>query len=280
MLHYIDKDFNKDFTKHYSLLFQMEEQQYVYAVYEKRTGKLQVLKSVQLNSAGAGDWLTKLKISVTSEDILQSPYYEIKVGIADAPFVLVPRILFEDNRAAQYLGLNAEVNGNDKVVVNNIKSVFAKNVFACSQAQANYFSEVFDNPKLFHCATGLLESVARVKDSFVDQQMILDIKPGIIHIVYYEKREFKFMNHYRFVNKEDFLYYVLLVADQFMVDRNTCDLKLSGEIVPDSMLFGELWKFFKNISFLQHNETMIIPDDLKEKPMYIYNTLLSLDLCE
>jgi hypothetical protein len=38
---------------------------------------------------------------------------------------------------------------------------------------------------------------------------------------------------------------VLLVADQFMIDRNTCDLKLSGEIVPDSMLFGELWKFFK-----------------------------------
>jgi len=59
-----------------------------------------------------------------------------------------------------------------------------------------------------------------------------------------------------------------------------CDLKLSGEIVPDSMLFGELWKFFKEISFLQMNENIVLPDALKETPLYIYNTLLSLDLCE
>ncbi|HRF77247.1 MAG TPA: DUF3822 family protein, partial [Chitinophagales bacterium] len=80
MLHFIDKDFNKDFTRHYSLLFQLEEQQYAYAVYEKRTGKLQVLKSIQLNSASSGDILTNLKNSVTADDILQAPYHEAKVG--------------------------------------------------------------------------------------------------------------------------------------------------------------------------------------------------------
>ncbi len=280
MLHFIDKDFNKDFTRHYSLLFQLEEQQYAYAVYEKRTGKLQVLKSVQLNSASSGDILTKLKNSVTSDDILQAPYHEVKVGLVASPFSFVPRVLFEEEKAAAYLKITAETSQADVVHTNNVKGVFAKNIFSVDQSIHQYLHEVFDRPKLFHCVSGLIETAIRVKDNFADQQIVLDIKPGIMHIAYFEKRDFKFNNQYRYVNKEDFLYYVLLVADQFMIDRNTCDLKLSGEIVPDSMLFGELWKFFKNISFLQMGETIATPDELKEKPLYIHNTLLSLDLCE
>ncbi len=280
MLQYLDKDFNKDFTRHYSLLFQLEEQQYSYAVYEKRTGKLQVLKTVQLNNAAPGDMLTKLRISVTSEDMLQAPYHEIKIGISYAPFTLVPRVLFEEDKAERYLSLSAEIASTDTVLSNNVKAVYARNIFALPANETKYLKEVFDHPKFYHIGSGLLELASRMKDQFTDQQLILDIKPGVMHILYFEKREFKFMNQYRYVNKEDFLYYVLLVAEQFMVDRNVCDLKLSGEIVPDSMLFGELWKFFKEISFLQMNENIVLPDTLKETPLYIYNTLLSLDLCE
>lgn len=280
MVHFKDKDFNKDFTSHYSLLLQLEEQQYSYAIYEKRTGRLQVLKTVALNANVSGDMLGKLRISVTSDDMLQAPFHEVKVGISYTPFTLVPRVLFEESRAAAYLSLSAEVADNSHVIANNVKGVFTRNVFAIPQPEFDYLNEVFDRPKVFHTASGLLESAYANKEQFADQQIILDIKPGLIHILFFEKREFKFMNQFRYVNKEDFLYYVLLIADQFMVDRNVADLKLSGEIMPDSMLFGELWKFFKNISFLGANENIVLPTELKEKPIYIHNTLLSLDLCE
>mgnify|MGYP003379198417 CR=1 FL=1 len=82
------------------------------------------------------------------------------------------------------------------------------------------------------------------------------------------------MNQFRFVNKEDFLYYVLLVSDQYNIDRENCDLKLSGEIMPDSLLFGELWKFFKTISFVPLNENIVLPKELQEKPFYYYNLSL------
>ncbi len=280
MFDYTDKEFNKDFTRHYSLLLQLEEQQYSYAIYEKRTGKLQALKTVTLNNAAPGDMLSKLRISVTNDDMLQVPYHEVKVGFTSSPFTLVPRVLFEDDKAAQYLALSAEIEANTKIYANNVKGVYTRNVFSVNTAAIDYLNDVFERPKIFHAASALLETAYRSREQFADQQLILDIKPGTIHILYFEKREFKFMNQYHYVNKEDFLYYVLLVADQFMIDRNVADLKLSGEIVPDSMLFGELWKFFKNISFLPTNENIELPNELKEKPIYIHNTLLSLDLCE
>lgn len=280
MYNYIDKDFNKDFTKHCSLLFQLEEQQYSFAIYEKRSGLLQVLKTVNLNAASPLEMLNKLKISVTSEDVLQVPFHEVKIGICCTPFTLIPRVIFEEDKKRNYLELTATLENEDNVLVNNINKIFIKNVFSISSRELNYIDEVFPNPKIFHIGTSILENAVRNKDEFFDQQLLLDIKPGVIHILYFEKKEFKFMNQFRFVNKDDFLYYVLLVSDQYNIDRETCDLKLSGEIMPDSLLFGELWKFFKTISFAPINENIVLPKELQEKPFYYYNSLMSLDLCE
>ncbi len=280
MYNYIDKEFNKDFTKHCSLLFQLEEQQFAYAIYEKRSGQLQVLKTLQLNTVNPAEMLEKLKLAIISEDFLQVPFHEIKVNICYSAFTLIPRVIFEDDKARNYLELSAPVESGDTVLVNNINKLFIKNVFSVPNTQVQYLNEIFQSPKIFHIGTTLLENAVRNKDEFNNQQLILDIKPGVIHILYFENKEFKFLNQFRWVNKDDFLYYVLLISDQFNIDREHCDLKLSGEIVPDSMLFSELWKFYKNISFTALNENIVLPKELQEKPFYYFNSLMSLDVCE
>lgn len=280
MVQFTDSDFNKDFAGHYSLLFQLEEQQYSYAVYEKRKGKLQVLRTVTFNSGNQPDAMNRLKVSMTSDDILQAPFQEVRIGIVHAPFTLVPRVLFDEQLAQASLSLSASVPAGDHVAYNQVRGVFIKNIFSVPAGYKQFLEEVFQSPKWYHAGTALLESATRNKDQFADQQLVLDIKPGVIHLLYYEKKELLFMNQFRYVNKDDFLYYVLMIAEQYGVDRDSCDLKLSGEIVPDSQLFGELWKFFRNISFLAPNEHIVLPGELQEQPMYMFNTLLSLDLCE
>lgn len=280
MVQYTDSEFNKDFTNHYTLLFQLEEQQYTYAIYDKRKGKLHVLKTVPYNSGNHADGFERLRLSLTSEDLLQSAYQEVKVSWVSAPFTLVPRAIFEEDKASDYLKVAAHLRADEETQVNQIKGVFIKNVFAIPKQIRSYMQDLFASPKWFHAGSSLLELAMRNRDQFADQQLILDIKTGLITILYFEKKEFLFMNQYKYVNREDFLYFVLLVADQFSIDRETCDLKLSGEIVPDAQLYDELYKFFRNITFLQPNEHIVMPEPLAEKPMYMYNTLLSLDLCE
>lgn len=280
MVHFVDTDFNKDFTSHYSLLFQLEEHQYTYAVYDKRSGKLQLLKTVAFNSAFAPEAFSKFKVSVTAEDALQAMYKEVKIGVVDSAFTLLPRTIFEEEKAKAYLSLTSPIDDQSTVLVNQVRGIFVRNVFSLPLAISSYLDEVFTHPKWFHASTALMETAIRNRDQFADQQIILDIKPGVMYLMYYAKKEFVFMNQFKYVNKDDFLYYVLLMADQFEIDREHCDLKLSGEILPDSMLYNELWKFFSNISFLQPNEHIILPDALREKPVHMFNSLFSLDLCE
>ncbi len=278
MFQYTDEAFNKDFTKHCALLLQMEEQQFSYAIYEKRSGKLQVLRTVQIQ--GASGYMNKLKVALTSEDLLHVPFYEIKISVARTPFTFMPRVLHEEQLNKKYLALTAPVDDSDEIIVNNIRSLFIKNIFAVMGEEMDYLNEVFNKPKYFHVTSALLEHVLRNKDQLATQQLVIDIKQNLMHLVYFENGEFKFLNQFRFTGKDDFLYYLLLVADQFHIDRNTCDIKLSGEIMPDSVLFSEIWKYFMTISFLPMNENIVLPAELKEVPLYIYNTLFSLDLCE
>lgn len=280
MMHYADPAFNKDFSSHYTLLFQLEEQQYTYAIYDKRKGALQMLKTVGFNTSNHSDGANRLKISLTSEDILQAPFNEVRVSVVDAPFTLVPRVLFEDGKAADYLRLSAPVGPTDQVMVNQVRGVFIRTVFSVPDWLTAHVQDVFQSPKYYHAATAILEAATRNKDQFAEQQLILDIKPGVVFILYYEKKEFMYLNMFRFVNKDDFLYYVLLIAEEFGIDRTTAMLTLSGEIIPDAQLYDELWKFFSHINFLPANEHIQLPEALQQKPMHMFNTLLSLDVCE
>jgi len=219
-------------------------------------------------------------VALTSEDLLNLPFNEIRISIAKSPFTLIPRVLHEEELNRQYLSLTARVDESDEIIVNNIRSLFIKNVFCVEGEEMDYLREVFDKPKFYHLTSALLENILRNKDQLNPQQLLLDIRQNLMHVIYFENGEFKFLNQFRFTSKDDFLYYVLMVSDQFQVDRTMCDLKLSGEIMPDSQLFSELWKFFTTISFLPLNENIVLPPELSEKPMYMYNTLFSLDLCE
>lgn len=278
MYDFTDKAFSKDFTKHCSLLLQLEEQQFSYAIYEKRSGRLQVLKTVSVT--GGGTYMNKLKIALTNEDLLHVAFQEIHIAVAKSPFTLIPRAMYEEQLNKKYLALTAPVGQDAEIIVNHIRSLFIKNIFSVEGEEYDYLKEVFDKPKFFHISSALLESILRNKDQLNPQQLLVDIKQNLMHLIYFENGEFKFLNQFRFTNKDDFLYFILLVADQFQIDRNTCDVKLSGEIMPDSLLFSEIWKFFKTISFMPLNENIILPPELSEKPMHFYNTLFSLDLCE
>ena len=278
---YIDATFSKDFTQHYSLLLEIEPHQFSFALYEKNTGRLVVLKKNSIGvAAGEKDFLSRLKIAITKEDLLHVATLEQKISFCFQPFTLVPTLLFEEANAKKYLEMSAPVSSDEHVVVNYIKKIFVKNVFSVTREWEDYLAAEFSHAKFFHAVTPLLEWALQNRESFTSEQIIVDVKHNLFHVLYFEERELKFCNQFSYRNKEDFLYFLLLVCDQKQIDRNHADLKLCGEIIPDSQLFTEFWKFFANISFTGVPAQFKLPAELEETPMHIYNTLLSLHVCE
>ncbi|MBC8172709.1 MAG: DUF3822 family protein [Chitinophagales bacterium] len=280
MEQFTDTSFNKDFTQHYSLFLEIEEQQISFVICDYNAGKIAVLKRIGFNEVTNGtDFLTRLKTVISKEDFLHIPVKEIKIALTFPAFTLVPRMFFEEELAEKYLRYQANITVKETAEVNYIKKLFIKNVFAVDENLRRYISDTFTAPKIFHTTTALLARAADQKDDFSDSQLWIDVRQQLFHILYFENKEFKYLNQFQYKNKEDFMYFILLVSDQLKIDRNISDVKFSGHIVANSVLYNEVYKFFRNVSCADAYEHVSISAD-EEIPLHFYHALLSLQACE
>jgi hypothetical protein len=281
MEQYIDTGFSKDFAHNCNLLLELETQQLAFLICDKQSGKIHALKRLSFNtSTNSAAFLEQLKNVINKEDLLHLPFRETRISLAFHAFTLVPRSMYEESLSEKYLTHSAHVYTKDSVDVNSVKSFFLKNIYSADANLTSYLKQTFPGIKLFHITTSLLEYAAQNKDDFAASQLIIDVRQDMMHILYMQQKEFIYLNQFQYTNKEDFLYYVLLVCDQLDIDRTMCDLKLSGYITSDAILYNELYKFIANISFVQEQEHFKMPEELRNLPMHYYNTLMSLYLCE
>lgn len=280
MEQYIDINFNKDFAHSSSLLLEIDTQQFSFLIYDKQNGKIHALKRMSFNNQLKGTAFTEqLKSIINKEDLLHLLFKETKISLTFQAFTLVPKTIFDEVYKEKYLNHSAHVSMNENIDVNSIHAFFLKNIFSCNSGLKAYLQHAFPGAKFFHLTSSLLEYTAQNNEDFANSQLIIDVHQDVIHLLYMQEKKLLYLNQFQYKNKEDFLYYVLLVCDQLDVDRTLCELKLSGFITIESELYTELYKFFSGISFVPALEHFTVPEELQSLPVHYYTTLMSLHLC-
>jgi hypothetical protein len=277
---FIDEQFNRDFTRHYSLLLEAEAQQFTYVLYEKNTGKISLLKRTAINTTtnGAG-YAEMLKNTIHNDDYLHLPFLDVKISIVLGGFTLVPEVLFEEDRSADYLLTSSHVTYKELTAVNTNSGWGIKTIFTMHRDAQKYLLQLFPSAQLYHVCASLIAYMYHQRAVFAASQLLLDVRNASLHIAYVQNEQLQYINQFHFKNTDDFMYYILLVCDQLHIDRNHCNLMLCGYITEDSMLYNALYKFFINISFTTPQKGFTFPAGMQEKLAYFYNTLLSLHLC-
>lgn len=278
MEEFIDSNFNKGFTQQYHLLIEIDTQQISFALVNKDDLQISVLKRLLITKSVQNSQLFELiKNLINEEDLLHLPVKEIRISYSMSPFVLVPEQLFDPSKSKAYLEYSAHLTNSDAIALNSISNSGIKNIFSIDENFQRYLYSTFKNCLLFHSTTPLLEFCNNRRQTFAGAQLILELRQNFFHIMYYEKGKLHFANQFRYSSKEDFIYFVLLVCDQLNIDRNICELLLTGFIHQESQLYNELYKFFKNISFASFHQYAFQSKSLI--PEHYYISLLSLDLC-
>ena len=85
-----------------------------------------------------------------------------------------------------------------------------------------------------------------------------------------------FSNQFPFATEKDFLYYVMLVYSQFKLNPEETPLHISGQLVRESAIFKNLYRYIRNISFLNISDTHQLNKHLTEHPSYFYFDLLAI----
>ncbi len=221
-----------------------------------------------------------LKDIYISDELLKQPYKSIKIGILNQRTTLVPSDHFDVNQKEVYLkNMVADIE-KDTISFDDLKPLGIVNLYATDTDFTNQLYGYFPNAKIINAGTSLILGHRKIAENRTGRQICLNVRQGLLQISLFDNKELLFYNSFIYESSQDFIYYVMLVFDQFKLKPEGNTVHISGQIVKDSEIYHLLFRY------IRHLEMMPIPSyyklGTKGKLMneYQYFDLFSLKLCE
>lgn len=199
--------------------------------------------------------LEKIKSIFNEDPMLHKEYKEVFVIHQNSLNTLVPDIFFEEKSIASYLRYSIKTLQNDFITFDTISEINTKNVYVPYVNINNYLFQNFGEFEYKHHTTVLLEKLLKSNHS-EEKSMFVNVYENTFDVVVLEHKKPLFSNCFSYQTKEDFIYYILYVAEQLQLNTEEFNLYFMGAIDLQSSLYSIAFKYIKNIYFLESNSAI------------------------
>lgn len=119
------------------------------------------------------------------------------------------------------------------------------------EAQSEFYSAFF--PSAIPCILPL-QWMKIVLPLAANTSMFVNFDGHLMSVLYaLSSSQILFFNTFEFRTSEDFAYYINLVAQELQINREDCNLVLSGDIAFPSQLYSIAYTYFNKVSFLKND---------------------------
>lgn len=275
----IENNFSRRSTNTYelSILLGMDSFSYIVSNNQK---EILALKDFAYSSTpkNASEWEEHLRSVVNEDRYLRLRHQNTRVGLATTPFALVPERLYQAGKERSYLKELAKLNGSSKIMVDEIPNCDAHNVFAVDSTIIQFISGFFPGSRVFHLGSSMIGGLKRLSAIHTGKHLYVNVQSKELMAVLLEDGELQFINVYPYQSVKDFLYYILLIYDQYNLEQEYVPLHLSGKLMEDSEIYRLLHRYVKNLQFLDPPAFLKFGPKLNLHPKYFYFDLLSLNM--
>ncbi len=145
------------------------------------------------------------------------------------------------------------------ITLQNIQSLSIKDEYFIQSELINEFILTFSIPETlkklldsYFVGAAIVPSTFGIckhilKDTHHISQLNLHITPGEGHFFYVVSKQPKYFNTFRYKNKDDLLYFTLLVYKMLELEPDSYPLSISGLVEKDSEVFKLLYQYIRNI---------------------------------
>ncbi|MBW2937920.1 DUF3822 family protein [Aureisphaera sp. CAU 1614] len=195
--------------------------------------------------------LEELKKAFTEEERLSQTFSKVSVIFGSHFYTLVPSSLFDESKASEYLKFNTKILTNDFVSHDLVESHDIQVVYVPFVNINNYLFEKFGNFQYFHSATVLLKHFLDREKYTIKSKVFLNVEKDWFDCLAISQGKVELCNSYPFKSPEDFLYFTLFAFEQLHLNPDQVDVVLSGNIDNPSPLYELLYRYVRNISFIE-----------------------------
>lgn len=212
--------------------------------------------------------LEKIKEIFKKDTILQKDFSEVQVIHQNNLNTLVPNEFFNETHLKTYLNCNIKTLATDFITFDEINTISANNVYVPYVNINNYFFQHFGEFEYKHHTTAFIEKIVKLSIA-KEKTMFVNVSKSSIDILVTENNTILLANSFNYNSKEDFIYYILFVAEQLQLDTDTFSLYFTGAISLDSDIYKIAFTYIRNIYFLESNNTIFTTLNMKKHTNYI-----------
>jgi hypothetical protein len=237
----------------------------------------QLVRIFELNTVQSISKIVAQIQQIIQEDKpLNLPYKRIRIAYSGFITTLIPHRLFNPDEKEQYLSQITELDSAYEFRADHLLPVDAQNVYAIEEELATFMRLSYPGTMMLHLNTVIYSQIASIAKSVVGPSIFANIRGRNLNVFYFDKGELVFMNSFEFQASKDFVYYIMLVLNQFSLDSQKVPVYLSGEIVEESEIYRLLYRYVKFIHFLSNDQLPALGPKLSASSAYQYFDLIAL----
>ena len=199
--------------------------------------------------------LLKIKDIFKTDTQLQNDFSSVIVIHQNNLSVLVPNRYFNKKELASYLNFNIRKLTIDYIAFDSLEVLESKNIYIPYVNINNYLFQNFGEFEYKHHSTVLIEKLLNSTNN-IEKTMFVNVSKNSLDIVVLENNQLILFNTFSYNTKEDFIYYILFVAEQLNLNVNEFSLHFTGKVNLEDAIYKITYKYIKNVYFLESNNTL------------------------
>lgn len=193
--------------------------------------------------------LEKLKNTLSTKCPQNVDYSKVRVAVVNPLSTLVPLPLFDEEAVKGYLNLNTQLLENDYVTYDVLQNHDLVNVYVPFVNLNNFLFDQFGAFEYYHYSTVLIEQLFVKAANKKEPQWFVHVQEKSVEIIVIQNKKLLFYNTFDYQTPEDFLYYVLLVAEQCKLNPDSDKIQLIGNIDSNDPLYQITYQYVRNVEF-------------------------------
>ena len=218
--------------------------------------------------------LTKIEAIFESSELLKNEFKSVSVCHENNLSTLIPNSLFDKKNLAAYLGYAVKTLKNDYYTYDTIDTIEAVNVYIPFVNVNNYFIDTFGSFNYNHFSSLLIRHLITFSPKMGEPQVFVNIAKSHFEIVVIKNKQLLLYNSFAYQTKEDFIYYLLFVAEQLKLNTETFKLRLLGKVSTQDSLFAIAYKYVKDVALYNYDLSFKTDFTLTDKQKLQFLTLL------
>jgi len=273
-----EPSFDKKKTTEYELSVLLGADSLSYCIIDKTNRVLSVVKCDFPEETEDKDYADRLETIILRNVPLQQSYRIVHLGVFNLSSTLVPTRLYDDTAKSTYLEKMLPLSGDYEIRVDSLTKVSAEHVYVLEDRVAKVLKTYFGGAEIIHSATALYKGVRRSSQENTEKCIYLNVRAEALQVTLFEKGELIFYNAFTYTSSKDFIYYVMLIYDQFNLKPDTTPVHLSGELMEDSEMYHLIYRYIRHLKLVDVPEWIELSGQWVNRPQHWFYDLFCMSL--